>query len=107
MEEEIQQHKNSYTKTPHGKFSTQPLKAEMTLDEAYDFLEVQKDAPSSEYYEQQVDKSNLEHITQKVKKAEAKYFAFLNKEFNILNRKMIKCSIYCYDSPDVNCWLTF
>jgi hypothetical protein len=101
MDEDIQKTKDNYIKTSHGNYITTPIKNEMTLDEAYAYLEVNKDAQNNDDYSKQVDLSNLEHIKQRIKKAEAKYFAFLNKEFNVLNRKMLKCCVYCYDNPEV------
>lgn len=100
MEENIKLAKEEYLKTAQGKFASKPLKKEMSLDEAYEFLEVRKGATDEELTEM-VDKSNLDTVRERIKKAEGKYYAFLNKEFNILNHKMIKCCIHCYDNPNV------
>jgi hypothetical protein len=101
MENNLEKKSDEYMRTAQGKFVTKPIKDEMTLDEAYQFLDVKKGATDDEIV-RMVDKSNLENVKNNIKKAESKYYAFLNKEFNILNMKMIKCCIHCYDSHEVN-----
>jgi hypothetical protein len=100
MEESLERSREEYLKTAQGKFVNRQIKDEMTLDEAYELLDVKKGASDSDLVEL-VDKSNLDTIRISIKKEESKYYAFLNKEFNVLNMKMIKCCIHCYDNPIV------
>ena len=74
----------------------------MSYDEALDLLEVKKNTTSDDELIEEVDYNNLDKLKVILKKAEAKYYAFLNKEFNSLNKKLINCNIYCYDNPNVS-----
>ena len=42
----------------------------------------------------------VQSIVFRLKERQLKFFAFLNKEFNILNFKSARCSMHCFD--DVN-----
>jgi len=45
----------------------------------------------------------FEYLYERMKDRQLRFFAFLNKEFNILNYKSARCSMHCFDpSPDTN-----
>ena len=44
-----------------------------------------------------VDNQALDFLKESLRSSEIKLSAFLNKEFNILNMKMVKCCIFCYE----------
>lgn len=35
-----------------------------------------------------------------MKERQIKFYAFLNKEFNVMNFKSARCSMHCFDSTD-------
>jgi len=49
-----------------------------------------------------IDNQALENLKESLRGSEVRLSAFLNKEFNILNMKMIKCCIFCYEKFDVS-----
>lgn len=62
-----------------------------SLEEAVDILQLEK------LTEEKLD-NNLINLTKaKVLEEETEFYAFLNIEFNILNKKMIECSKNCFD----------
>lgn len=103
---DIEEQKKKYAQTARGKFGTKPINHNMTLEEAYDALEVKRDAESVNDMIEDTDKKNFEKIKQNIKNREIKYFAFLNKEYNILNKKLVNCCVFCYDRPNVSTLLT-
>lgn len=49
----------------------------------------------------------FEHLHQRLKFRQITFYAFLNKEFNIMNFKSARCSMHCFDDvekklPEVN-----
>ena len=48
-----------------------------------------------------IDNDALEKLKDSLRTSEVRLSAFLNKEFNILNMKMIKCCVFCYEKVDV------
>lgn len=49
-----------------------------------------------------VDEDSLNLLKENLKKSEVRLSAFLNKEFNVLNKKMINCCVFCYKDDRVN-----
>lgn len=70
-------------------------------DETYKKFNVMKDAQNIDSEIERIDKDNFLALKQKVEDKEVHFYAFLNKEFNILNRKFLNCSMKCYDNPEV------
>jgi hypothetical protein len=92
-----------YLNTRYGSFvnkSLDPSKMD-DLEYVYKNLEVDRNVESNTQLLENSDKQMLEDVTETIKKKEIKLYAFLNKEFNILNRKMINCSILCYSDPNL------
>ena len=42
----------------------------------------------------------LENVTARLKTRQLGFYAFLNKEFNIMNYKSARCSMHCFDNTD-------
>ena len=42
----------------------------------------------------------FESMFNRLKQRQISHYAFLNKEFNILNHKSARCSMHCFDSTD-------
>ena len=42
----------------------------------------------------------LEKLTERMETRSLKFYAFLNKEFTIMNYKSARCSKHCFDSID-------
>ena len=42
----------------------------------------------------------FEYLYERMKERQIRFYAFLNKEFNIMNFKSARCSMHCFDSPD-------
>ena len=40
------------------------------------------------------------YMYRRLKERQIKFYAFLNKEFNVLNYKSAKCSYHCFDDLD-------
>lgn len=58
-------------------------------------------SPDSNSYElSSSDKADLLDLKERFSLEEAKFHAFLNIEFNILNRKLMSCSKYCYSNTE-------
>jgi hypothetical protein len=96
-----EEEKKKYYGTRYGSFvynSLDPSKMN-DLDYVYKNLEVDKNVESNVEMLEKSDKTMLQDVTETIKKREIKFFAFLNKEFNVLNKKMINCSIICYSNP--------
>jgi len=64
-------------------------------------LNIPEEGKKTSQYKEIVDRKMYEENFEKVKKNEVRFFAFLNKEFNILNKKSVKCCSICYSNPSV------
>jgi hypothetical protein len=40
----------------------------------------------------------FEYLYERLKDRQIRFYAFLNKEFNIMNYKSARCSMHCFDS---------
>jgi hypothetical protein len=96
---EVIEQKKAMLKTNYGQVVNTPINKLNSLEEAYKNLDVSRNTESNEANLEQRDKKDIEIIQSKIKKAEIFTAAFLNKEFNMLNQKMLKCCIFCYDRP--------
>jgi hypothetical protein len=88
-------------KTRYGAFANKQLDYDKLddLDYVYSNLEVDRTKRSQDELLESHDRVALKDAQEAVKKFEYRFYAFLNKEFNILNKKMLKCSIICYQDP--------
>ena len=72
-------------------------------EELRDLLGVSEQGKQIEFMNQKF----IEMLTQRLTEKQLQFYAFLNKEFNILNYKSAKCSKHCFDDisrslPEVN-----
>lgn len=72
-----------------------------SLEKAHEVLNVKENIQSNMEIAESVDEEALEFLKENLKKSEIRLSAFLNKEFNILNKKMINCCIFCYNDHKV------
>jgi hypothetical protein len=42
----------------------------------------------------------FEYLYERMKERQIRFYAFLNKEFNIMNYKSARCSMHCFDHPE-------
>jgi hypothetical protein len=98
---EIESAKQKYQQTRYGKFASKELDVSKLEDKdyLYENLEIKKSIDSQTEVNEIQDKEAFEDAVKAIKKFEFRFYAFLNKEFNILNKKMIRCSMICYDDP--------
>jgi hypothetical protein len=99
--QEDEQNSKNYYSTRYGRFTENSLDPNKLDDEEYVYksLQVDRNASSNEEMMENSDKQLLGDANEVLKNREIKFYAFLNKEFNILNKKMIKCSAFCYSDP--------
>ena len=73
-----------------------------SLETAYEVFGVKENVQSNMDLVESVDEDAFNYLKENIKKSELRLSAFLNKEFNILNKKMINCCIFCYSDEKVN-----
>ena len=61
-----------------------------------EFFKVSKDKNEVDYMNEQM----FEYLYKRMKDRQINFYAFLNKEFNIMNYKSARCSMHCFDSVD-------
>jgi len=71
------------------------------LEKAYQIFEIKPEVESNMGLIESIDNQALENLKESLKTSEIRLSAFLNKEYNVLNSKMIKCCIFCYEKEDV------
>jgi hypothetical protein len=98
---EVDDIRDKYNKTRYGTFVNRDIDSSRLEDPdyLYDNLEIQKRAESQTEMNESSDREAFTDAMNTIKKFEYKFYAFMNKEFNILNKKMIRCSMICYDDP--------
>ena len=65
-------------------------------DEMREFFRVSKEKNAIENMNEQV----FDYLYQRMKETQVTFYAFLNKEFNVMNFKSARCSMHCFDSTD-------
>ena len=65
-------------------------------DELREFFRVSKDKNAITHMNEQI----FEYLYARLKERQIKFYAFLNKEFNVMNFKSARCSMHCFDSTD-------
>jgi len=100
---EIESAKQKYQQTRYGKFASKELDTSKLEDPEYLYenLEIKKNIDSQYDMNEIQDREAFQDAVNAIKKFEFRFYAFLNKEFNILNKKMIRCSMICYDDPNL------
>ncbi len=67
-----------------------------SIDELGEFFKLNKDKNALEHMNEQM----FEYLYDRMKDRQIRFYAFLNKEFNIMNYKSARCSYHCFDSTD-------
>lgn len=67
-------------------------------EELREFFKVSKDKNAVDYMNEQV----FEYLYDRMRERQIRFYAFLNKEFNVMNFKSARCSMHCFDSTDRN-----
>jgi len=86
-----------YKNTPEGKFVYADV-SNLDKNNAGRKLNIPESGGKSGRYSEMVDRQMYNENFEKVKMSEARFYAFLNKEFNIINKKSInlsKHSLFC------------
>jgi hypothetical protein len=68
-----------------------------THDELRDFFKV----PKGKTMDADMTEKMLHKTEQAVKTRQLQFYAFLNKQFNVMNYKSARCSMHCFDSTSV------
>jgi hypothetical protein len=63
-------------------------------EELADFFRLSKD--NSKDAVQHMNEQVFEYLYQRLKERQIRFYAFLNKEFNIMNYKSARCSMHCF-----------
>jgi hypothetical protein len=88
-----------FDESNHGKFVNLEIN-NTSIDELYEKFKIKKGENDFDRIKD-IDMKNFEFIYKDVKQAEVKLYAFLNKEFNILNKKYLQCCFNCYGEQSV------
>ena len=66
-------------------------------EELRDFFKLSKenDKNAVDHMNQQM----FEYLYERMRDRQIRFYAFLNKEFNIMNYKAARCSMHCFDDP--------
>ena len=67
-----------------------------SMEELREFWRISKDKDPVEHMNDEM----LGMLMRRLKDRQIKFYAFLNKEFNIMNYKTARCSMHCFDSTD-------
>lgn len=67
-------------------------------DELRDFFKLSKD--NSKNAVEHMNEQIFEFLYKRMRDRQIGFYAFLNKEFNILNFKSARCSMHCFDSDE-------
>jgi hypothetical protein len=65
-----------------------------TSEQLREFFKVSKDKNALDDMNEKV----LDNLHKRLRTNQIQFYAFLNKEFNIMNFKSSKCSMHCFDS---------
>jgi hypothetical protein len=65
-------------------------------EELREFFKISKDKKPVDHMNEQM----FEYLYERMKERQIRFYAFLNKEFNIMNYKSARCSMHCFDSTD-------
>ncbi len=101
--EEIEQSRSKYNHTPYGDFVNRKIDMDKLDNKEYLYknLDLPEDMKNNDEILENSDNRILNEALDRIKKLEFRYYAVLNKEFNLLNFKMVKCSMMCYDNSEL------
>lgn len=88
-----------FEESDHGKFVNIEID-NSSIDELYEKFDIKKGENDSQRIKE-LDMKIFQNIHKDVKQAEVKFYAFLNKEFNLLNKKYLQCCLNCYGDHNV------
>lgn len=88
-----------FLESDHGKFVNTEID-NLSIDELYEKFKIEKGKTTHDAIKD-LDMKLFMNINKEVKQSEIKFYAFLNKEFNVLNKKYLTCCFNCYDDPSV------
>ena len=71
---------------------------EKTQEELREFFKV----PKGKSMNKNMNEKMLESVKLRLKTRQLEFFAFLNKEFNVMNYKSARCSMHCFDDTKVS-----
>ena len=69
---------------------------EKSQEELREFFKISKEKNALDYMNEQM----FEFLYERMKQRQIKFYAFLNKEFNVMNFKSARCSMHCFDSTE-------
>ena len=69
---------------------------EKSHEELREFFKISKDKNPVAHMNEQV----FEYLYDRMRDRQIKFYAFLNKEFNIMNFKSARCSMHCFNSTE-------
>ena len=67
-------------------------------EELREFFKISKEKNPIEDMNEKI----FDYLYERMKERQIKFYAFLNKEFNIMNYKSARCSMHCFDLTDKN-----
>lgn len=67
-----------------------------SMEELREFFKISKEKNAIDHMNEQV----FEYLYERMRERQIKFYAFLNKEFNIMNFKSARCSMHCFESTD-------
>lgn len=67
-------------------------------EELRDFFKLSKD--NSKNAVDHMNEQVFDYLYERMKDRQIRFYAFLNKEFNIMNYKSARCSMHCFDSEE-------
>jgi len=89
-----------FMESDHGKFVNIDVD-NSSIDELYEKFQIVRGKSPHDNIKD-LDMNLFKKMHQEVKQSEIKFYAFLNKEFNILNKKSLICAYNCYDDQSVS-----
>jgi hypothetical protein len=101
-EQHMNKRRETFESTKYAKYIDQAEDNKIdSLDKAYELFDIKKDIDSNNDLLESIDNQAMENLKESLRGSEIRLSAFLNKEFNTLNMKMIKCCIFCYERVNV------
>lgn len=101
-EEHLNKKREAFENTKYGKYINDSNTSEIdSLEKAHQIFDIKPEVESNMDLIESIDNQALENLKESLKGSEIRLSAFLNKEFNVLNMKMIKCCIFCYEKVEV------
>lgn len=89
-----------FEETKYGRIANKDIRQEQikSFDDALEAFEVNNIDSQYDLIEED-ERDSFSKLQEVVRVREVRFYAFLNKEFNILNKKMFNCCSFCYSNP--------